>query len=155
MDYAGKRITVMGLGRFGGGVGVTQFLSSRGATLTVTDMSPPDQLAESVAAVRDLPGVSLVLGEHREQDFRDADLIVANPAVKPTNAYLQIARDAGVPITTEIVLLVRELPDRKRTIGITGSAGKSTTTAMIGHILRKAFGQAGDTPDPSREATGV
>ncbi|MEM9753248.1 MAG: UDP-N-acetylmuramoyl-L-alanine--D-glutamate ligase [Planctomycetota bacterium] len=155
MDYAGKRITVMGLGRFGGGVGVTQFLSSRGATLTVTDMSSPDQLAESVAAVRGLPGVSLVLGEHREQDFRDADLIVANPAVKPINAYLQIARDAGVPITTEIVLLVRELPDRKRTIGVTGSAGKSTTTAMIGHILRKAFGQEGDTPNPSRDTPGV
>ncbi|MEM1445485.1 MAG: UDP-N-acetylmuramoyl-L-alanine--D-glutamate ligase [Planctomycetota bacterium] len=155
MDYAGQRITVMGLGRFGGGVGVTRFLSARGATVTVTDTSPPEDLAESVTAVRDLPGVSLILGEHREQDFRDADLVVANPAVKPTNEYLQIAHDAGVPVTTEIVLLVRELPNRLRTIGITGSAGKSTTTAMIGHILRRTFEQEGDAPDPSRHAPGV
>ncbi|MEM8783203.1 MAG: UDP-N-acetylmuramoyl-L-alanine--D-glutamate ligase [Planctomycetota bacterium] len=155
MDYADRRVTVMGLGRFGGGVGVVKFLSSRGAAVTVTDTSLPEDLAASVEAVRDLPGVSLALGEHRERDFRDAELVVANPAVKPTNAYLRVARDAGVPITTEIVLLVRELPNRLRTIGVTGSAGKSTTTAMIGHILRKAFGQEGDTPDPSRQTPGV
>ncbi len=156
-DYQGKRVTVMGLGRFGGGVGVTQFLSSRGALVTVTDTASEDQLADSVAQVKDLSNVSLVLGEHREEHFRPthADLVVANPAVKPTNKYLKIAKDAGVPVTTEIVLLVRELPNRLRTIGVTGSAGKSTTTAMIAHILRKAFGQEGETPDASREQPGV
>ncbi len=146
VNYAGHCITVMGLGRFGGGVGVTQFLSSRGAMVTVTDTASADELATSVAQVRDLPGVSLVLGEHREKDFRGADLVVANPAVKPSNPFLRIAHDAGVPVTTEIVLLVRELPNRLRTIGVTGSAGKSTTTAMIGHVLRKVFGQETETP---------
>ncbi|MEM7576176.1 MAG: UDP-N-acetylmuramoyl-L-alanine--D-glutamate ligase [Planctomycetota bacterium] len=155
MDYAGRRVTVMGLGRFGGGVGVTQFLSSRGAAVTVTDIASADELSESVARVRELPQVTLVLGEHREQDFRDCDLVVANPAVKPDHTYLQIARDAGVPVTTEICLLVRELPNRLRTIGVTGSAGKSTTTAMVGHILRKAFAQEGETPDVSGDQPGV
>ncbi|MEX0775902.1 MAG: UDP-N-acetylmuramoyl-L-alanine--D-glutamate ligase [Phycisphaeraceae bacterium] len=132
-----KRVVVMGLGRFGGGVGVTRFLVSRGAEVLVTDMAPPDKLRQSMAQLQDLP-VRYRLGEHRENDFVAADLIVVNPAVDQRgNVYLAAARQAGVPTTSEIRLLVQHLPNRLRTIGITGSAGKSTTTAMIGHALRK------------------
>ena len=156
-DYTGQRVTVMGLGRFGGGVGVTQFLSKRGAHVLVTDQLDAAALADSVAQLEGLENVTLRLGEHREADFRGCDLVVANPAVKPDNKYLQVAKEAGVPVTTEIVLLVRELPNRMRTIGVTGSAGKSTTTAMIGHILRKAVNQesskAVNKPSPDREIT--
>ena len=139
----------MGLGSFGGGVGVTKFLLQHGASVLVTDQNPPEKLKDSLAQLAGLP-VEFRLGEHRESDFAEADLIVVNPAVKPQgNAYLQVARDAGVPLTSEIRLLVQRLPNRARTIAITGSAGKSTTTAMIGHILRKGQG-TGD----SRQETG-
>ncbi len=131
----------MGLGRFGGGVGVTRYLCSRGAHVLVTDREPTDKLAQSVGRLRDLIDagrVTLRLGEHREEDFRAADLVVVNPAVDPRgNTYLQAAIAAGVPLTSEIRLLVAALPSRARTIGVTGSAGKSTTTAMIGHAMRK------------------
>lgn len=142
MNLQGKRVVVMGLGQFGGGAGATRFLVSQGATVLVTDRDPPDKLANSVAQLADLgAAVTFRLGEHVESDFATADLVVVNPAVKPDgNPYLQAARSAGVPLTSEMRLLVQHLPARQRTIGITGSAGKSTTTAMIGHALRKALG---------------
>jgi UDP-N-acetylmuramoylalanine--D-glutamate ligase len=135
-----KRVVVMGLGRFGGGLGVTRFLAERGARVLVTDIEPAEKLHRSVGALAPLiedGSVALRLGEHREEDFANADLVVANPAVERPweNRYLRAARHAGVPITTEIRLAVERLPTRK-TIGVTGSAGKSTTSAMIAHALR-------------------
>ena len=151
-DYADQRVTVMGLGRFGGGLGVTRFLAERGARVLVTDTLPAEQLRDSVAALRDLVEAGqlrLRLGEHREADFADADLVVVNPAVRPGNPYVEAAKAAGVAVTSEIRLLVKHLPNRQKTIGITGSAGKSTTTAMIGHVLGKEW-QSGDST-PSRQ----
>lgn len=158
-DYVGKRITVMGLGRFGGGVGVTRFLAERGADVLVTDTLPAEELRASIDQLADLPGVSYRLGEHDVSDFTGCDLLVVNPAVKPDNRFVRAAREAGIAVTSEIRLLVKHLPNRLRTIGITGSAGKSTTTAMTAHILRKVLEQPGETPlgdwtdlTPSRQA---
>lgn len=135
-NWAKKRVTVMGLGRFGGGVGVTRWLAQRGARLTVTDEVPAEKLADSLAQISDT-GAALHLGGHVEADFTQADVVVVNPAVMPSSPYLQAARRAGVPITTEINLFVERC--RGRTIGVTGSVGKSTTTAMIGHVLEQAY----------------
>lgn len=137
----GKRVTVMGLGRFGGGVGVTRWLAAHGAEVLVTDLDPAEKLEASLAQVRglvDAGAVTLRLGEHNVADFTGADLVVANPAVpRPwDNRFLRAATAAGVPITTEIRLLTERLPARECVIGVTGSAGKSTTTAMIAHALR-------------------
>jgi UDP-N-acetylmuramoylalanine--D-glutamate ligase len=142
-DFENKRITVMGLGRFGGGAGVTRWLASRGAQVLVTDLEPADKLTDSIREIQDLIDdgrVTLRLGEHNISDFTTCDLIIANPAVpKPwDNRYLRAAHAAGNPITTEIRLLLEQLPSRERTVAITGSAGKSTTSAMIHHILAKS-----------------
>lgn len=140
MDVAGKRVTVMGLGRFGGGLGAARWLAGQGARVLVTDLSPAEKLAEPLAEIRplvDAGRVALRLGGHDEADFTGVDLVVANPAVpKPwENRYLLAASRAGVPVTSEIRLLVERLPDRRRVIGVTGTAGKSTTSAMIAHAL--------------------
>lgn len=131
----------MGLGRFGGGAGVTRWLAAQGAEVLVTDLDPAEKLADSLAAIDDLVrsgAVSLRLGGHNVSDFTDTDLVIANPAVpRPwENRFLRAAEAARVPITTEIRLLVERLPNHERTIGITGSVGKSTTTAMIAHAIR-------------------
>jgi len=136
-QYAGRRVTVMGLGRFGGGVGVTRFLVERGADVLVTDTLPADDLADSVAQLDGCAGVGFRLGEHNVSDFTTCDLLVVNPAVKPGNRFVRAAQAAGVEVTSEIRLLVRHLPNRLRTVGVTGSAGKSTVTAMIGHVLNQ------------------
>jgi UDP-N-acetylmuramoylalanine--D-glutamate ligase len=141
-DLENKRITVMGLGRFGGGVGVTRWLASQGAQVLVTDLEPADKLTDSIREIQDLIEagcVTLRLGEHNVSDFTTCDLVIANPAVpKPwDNRFLRAAHAAGIPVTTEIRLLVEQLLRRERTVAITGSAGKSTTSAMIHHILAK------------------
>lgn len=130
----------MGLGRFGGGAGVTRWLAAQGASVLVTDLARPDDLAEALRGITDLVdagSATLRLGGHDEADFRGADLVVANPAVpRPwENPMLAAASAAGVPLTTEIRLLVEHL-DRRRVIGVTGTAGKSTTSAMTHHVLK-------------------
>lgn len=136
----GMRATVMGLGRFGGGVGVTRWLAGQGVGVLVTDLAPAGDLAGPIEQIRDLVDagvVTLRLGGHAEDDFVRTDLVVANPAVpRPaTNPMLEAARGARVPITTEIALVLERLPDPRRLIAITGSAGKSTTAALCAHIL--------------------
>ncbi|MBL8888255.1 MAG: UDP-N-acetylmuramoyl-L-alanine--D-glutamate ligase [Phycisphaerales bacterium] len=138
----GRRVTVMGLGRFGGGASVTRWLAKRGATVLLTDIESEEKLAASVAQIADLMksgAVELRLGGHNVSDFTTCDLVVANPAVpKPwENRFLRAAWAAGIAVTTEIGLTVEQLPDRERVIGVTGSAGKSTTSAMIHHILKE------------------
>jgi UDP-N-acetylmuramoylalanine-D-glutamate ligase len=100
-DLRGKRVTVAGLGKFGGQIAAAKWLVAQGAKVLVTDKSPADKLASSRKELDGLP-IEWRLGEHREADFTSADLIVASPAIPPHNAYLSAAREAGVPITTEI-----------------------------------------------------
>ncbi len=122
----------MGLGRFGGGLGVTRWLVEQGARVTVSDQAGADELAEPLSALAGLD-VTLHLGGHEQSDFTDADLVVVNPAVPFDSPYIRAARDAGVELTTEINLFLARCA--APVVGITGSVGKSTTTAMTGEIL--------------------
>jgi len=136
MDPGGKRVTVVGLGRFGGGVGVTRWLCEQGAAVTVSDRSPAGQLEDSVRRLDGLD-VALHLGSHDERDFLETDLLVVNPAVRPDMPLLRAADAAGVPRTTEMNLFL--LRCRAPVVGVTGTVGKSTTTAMIGEVLAGRF----------------
>lgn len=136
----GQRVTVMGLGRFGGGLGVTRWLCAQGADVLVTDTADNTKLSDSVGKLRDLidaGSVTLRLGEHNVSDFTDTDLVIANPAVpRPwDNRFLRAAQAANVRITTEIGLVIERLPNPKRVIGVTGSLGKSTTAAMTARAI--------------------
>lgn len=135
-DWRGQRVTVLGLGKFGGGVAVTRWLAVQGASVTVTDLKPEAELADSLAAIADCE-VSLHLGGHVEADFSEADLVVANPAVPPRSEYLQHSANVGIPITTEMNLFLERCP--APVVGITGSVGKSTITAMTAHVLEQVL----------------
>jgi UDP-N-acetylmuramoylalanine--D-glutamate ligase len=113
-------------------VGVTQWLCDQGARVTVSDRAPATDLTDSVRQLVDYD-VSLHLGRHDEADFLEADLLVVSPAIPPGMPLLQAAHRAGVPLTTEINLFLQRCPCP--VIAVTGSVGKSTTTAMIGDIL--------------------
>ena len=136
-DYRGRRVLVMGLGSFGGGTGAVKFLVSRGASVTVTDLRSPEKLADALAELKDTPPDRLVLGIHHEHDFTSADLVVVNPAVRRDNPFLQAALQAGVPITSEMNLFWKW--NKAPIVAVTGSNGKSTTTALIHAILEKSL----------------
>jgi UDP-N-acetylmuramoylalanine--D-glutamate ligase len=133
LDVRNKRVTVAGLGRFGGGIAVTRWLVEQGAArVRVTDREPAEKLADSVRQLEGLP-VELRLGEHREEDFTSADLVVASPALPPANPYLRAARNAGVAVTTEICLFVERCTNT--VLGVTGTKGKSTTATLLHRML--------------------
>ncbi len=131
-DLAGKRVTVMGLGLLGGGVGVTRFLVQQGAEVTVTDLKDAATLADSVGKLDGLP-LRFQLGGHVAEDFTEADVVVVNPAVPDTSEFLAKARRAGVPLETEINLFFKLCT--ATIVGVTGSNGKSTTVSLLHHIL--------------------
>jgi UDP-N-acetylmuramoylalanine--D-glutamate ligase len=135
MTFAGKRITIMGLGFFGGTIGLARYLVSQGAQVTVTDLKSAADLQDSVTALDGLP-VRFVLGRHERADFTDVDMVFASPAVREDSPYLVAARARGVPIDAEMNLFMRLC--RGCVIGVTGSNGKTTTTSLIGAILRAA-----------------
>lgn len=135
-DLAGRRILVMGLGLFGGGEAVVRFLIERGAHVTVTDLRASAALAEPLARLADLR-FSAVLGRHDPADFVDADALVVGPGVDPASPFVRIAIDRGVPLLSEIGLCLSRL--RGRQVWVTGSKGKSTTTALI-HAMAQAAG---------------
>ena len=134
IDYTGLRALVMGLGVHGGGAGVARFLARRGARVTVTDLQPAAALEASIAALGG-SDVRWVLGEHREEDFTGADFVIRNPAVPLSNRFLQASRAAGVPIYMEMTLFFMECPP-DRVAGVTGTKGKTTTTTLLGEILK-------------------
>jgi len=136
--FKDKKILVMGLGRFGGGVDVVKFACEKGAKVIVTDLAKKEELAESIKQLEGLK-VEYHLGSHEPADFEQADIVVVNPAVPPDSKFVQIARKAGRKVTSQIGLFFELCP--ATIIGITGANGKSTTASLTAYLLRGRFGK--------------
>ncbi len=134
--FAGKRVLVMGLGRFGGGVDVTRFAASSGAKVIITDLASHEQLSDSINNLEEFPDIEFHLGSHNPVDFEQADIIIANPAVPGDNEFLELARRHKKFITSQINIFFQLCS--AHIIGITGANGKSTTAALTAHLLKSA-----------------
>jgi UDP-N-acetylmuramoylalanine--D-glutamate ligase len=133
---AGRRVLVMGLGLLGGGAAAAKYAVEQGAAeVTVTDLRTEDVLAPSIENLAGLP-IRSVLGRHDTADFERAEVVVRNPGVRRTSPYLAAARAAGARIEMEIAWFFRAC--RGKTIGITGTRGKGTTTMLLYDILTAA-----------------
>ncbi|MBI3495009.1 UDP-N-acetylmuramoyl-L-alanine--D-glutamate ligase, partial [Candidatus Berkelbacteria bacterium] len=132
IDIKGKKVLVMGLGRFGGGVGVAKWLVSQGAQVTVTDLKTKDELKESISQLKGLD-IRWILGKHDSRELKKSDLMVVNPAVKPDSPYLKMASKWRIPMTTEINLFMERCP--AKIIGVTGTNGKESVLRMLASIL--------------------
>ncbi len=133
MEIKNKHILVVGLGKTG--VGLVRFLARRGARVTVTDQADEGMLADSMEALSGFD-VCFELGGHRLATFTSADLIVLSPGVPHTIEPLKHAREKKIPVTGEIELAYRFM--KTPIIGITGTNGKSTTTLLVGRMLKDA-----------------
>jgi len=138
--FAGKKITVMGLGLLGRGIGDVVFLAEAGAELIVTDQKTAEQLAPALEQLASYPDITFVLGEHREEDFQNRDYILVAPSVPLHSPYLQTALDAGVPLKQSAAWFA-ELSGVP-IVGVTGTRGKSTVTHMIHHVLSLVTGES-------------
>ena len=123
-------MTVVGAAR--SGIAAAELLARRRAQVTLTEMRPEVKEAEPLRRL----GVRLELGGHRNETLTEADLVVLSPGVPPDLPPVQRARERGVPVIGELELASRWLSGR--VVAITGTKGKSTTTALTGQILEAA-----------------
>ena len=133
MNLENQRVLVVGLGE--SGRAAARFLVSRGAVVAATDCLPEHKLASTARELRDL-GVRLDLGGHAEPLFLEQDLIIPSPGVPWDLPALSRARELGVRVAGELEVAASFL--RGPVIGVTGTNGKTTTTALIGHMMLAA-----------------
>lgn len=132
----GRRCLMVGLAREG--MALTRFLVEAGAQVAVTDQKPAESLIEERAALSDL-SLTYYLGDHGgpvDELLREVEAVWASPGVPQTTPLLVAARDRGLPVSTETRLFVQLCPGR--VMGITGSSGKTTTTSLVGEMMRVA-----------------
>lgn len=140
--FKDKKITVMGLGLLGRGVGDVKFLALAGAKeIIVTDLKSEKDLEESVSELKNpstLLGtkskITLILGEHRLEDFKDRDLIIKSAGVPLDSIYIKEAQNNSIPVEMSTALFAKFFPGK--IIGITGTRGKSTVTHLIYEIIK-------------------
>jgi UDP-N-acetylmuramoylalanine--D-glutamate ligase len=129
----GKQVLVVGFGRSGQGAALA--LSAQGARVTVTDAREESAFAPLLPRLR-AAGIRWEFGEHRQQSFLGADLLVVSPGVPLALPLLARARAEGVPVLGELEIAYRL--STAPFLAVTGTNGKSTVTALAGEILRQA-----------------
>ena len=134
--FKGKKMTVMGLGLLGRGVGDVKYLAESGAELIVTDLKSADELKPSLDQLTAFPDITYVLGEHRLEDFRGRDFILKAAGVPLESPYIVEARKDNIPVKMSASWFAElaQIP----VIGVTGTRGKSTTTHLLHEILLQA-----------------
>lgn len=129
----------MGLGLLGRGVGDVAYLANAGADLIVTDLKTEEQLKDSLLQLKEHKNISYTLGEHREEDFKDRDMILVAAGVPTDSPYLAVARENDIECAMSGALFAKlsGVP----IVGVTGTRGKSTVTHMIHHTLEVTTGE--------------
>ena len=133
MEVANKKILVVGLGRTG--LATARFLHQQGARVLVSDTADENQLGDSVRTLREM-GITIELGPHRIGSFQDADAIVVSPGVAHTIEPIVQARSRHVPIMGEVELASKFI--KEPIIAVTGTNGKTTTTELLGKMLKNS-----------------
>lgn len=128
-SFAGKKITIMGLGLHGGGLASALFFLEQGAEVTVTDLRSQEVLKPTIERLKDYK-VNYRIGEHKDEDFLNADIVIKNPGVPSSSPYLKMAKRIETDIS--IFLSRTESP----IIAVTGSKGKSSTVSAIYQVLK-------------------
>lgn len=138
--FKDKKITVMGLGLLGRGVGDVAYIAESGAAeVIVTDLKSEVELQPSLDQLSHYSNIKYTLGSHQEDDFKDRDLVLVAAGVPFDSPYVAIAQTAAKKVSQSAALFA-ELSGIP-IIGITGTRGKSTVTNMIHHTLQFVTGE--------------
>ncbi len=146
MDLQGKRVLVVGMARTG--IATAKFLKSKGSLVTTTEAKPEEEMRE---AVRELNGmdISTEWGGHRTETFLDQDMIVVSPGVDLSIEPIRKALEKKVRVISEIELAYHFI--QAPIISVTGTNGKTTTTMLIGEMLKedgRKVGVGGNVGEP-------
>ena len=131
---------VIGLAR--SGIAAVRLLRAAGLSVYASDTSKAEAV-RSAGAMLERDGASVELGIHNVQRIAHCSLLVVSPGIPPTAPPIRAALSAGVPVVSEVEVGLRLLP-ALRYIAVTGTNGKTTTTALIGHLLRALGHEAAD-----------
>ncbi|MFA6355250.1 MAG: Mur ligase family protein, partial [Candidatus Paceibacterota bacterium] len=134
-QFKGKKITIMGLGLLGRGIGYTKFLAECGADLIVTDLKSKEQLVPALKVLSKFKNIKYILGEHRLEDFKGRDMIMKAAGVPLDSIYIKEAKKNGIPVEMDVSLFAKTAKE-VMVIGVTGTRGKSMTTTLIYEILK-------------------
>jgi|WetSurMetagenome_2_1015567.scaffolds.fasta_scaffold24448_1 UDP-N-acetylmuramoylalanine--D-glutamate ligase len=135
-DLKNKKITVMGLGLHGGGIGTIRFLSWAGANIIVTDIKSKEELAPSLEKLKDLKNITYIFNQHRSEDFTKVDMVIKNPAVPWDNKYVKMSLENKIVVEMDSSLFFKLC--KNPIVGITGTKGKTTVSTLIYEILKAA-----------------
>jgi UDP-N-acetylmuramoylalanine--D-glutamate ligase len=133
MELKDKKIVVVGLGATG--FATAKFLRKRGADVTATDLATEQDLGECIQCLREMD-IHIELGQHRNQIFENADLIVPSPGVPHTIRPITRAQENGISVMGEIELAARFI--QEPIVAVTGTNGKTTTTTLLGEMLKRS-----------------
>lgn len=132
--FKGQKVLVVGLGLQGGGVGMARFFNRLGSIVKITDLKTKAELLQSIKLLEDI-NITYTLGKHDVNDFLTTDFIFKGPSMPWEHEFLIQAENKGIPIDMEVAFTLEHL--LCKTIGITGTRGKTTTTEMIYSLLKK------------------
>lgn len=133
MKLEGKKVLVVGAGK--SGISSARFLKSRGALVTINDIKEEKELKNELKEIKALD-IQYVLGGHSKELFLSQNLIVVSPGVPHNSEPFMAARQKGIEVIGELELAFRFISTP--IIAITGTNGKTTTTTLIGEILKDA-----------------
>lgn len=146
-DWTGKRVLILGAARQG--AALARWLTKHGSRVTLSDARGEEQLTSIRAALADLP-IQWALGGHPLGLLDDCDLLCISGGVPLSLPIVVEANRRGIPVSNDTQIFMEAVPCK--TVGITGSAGKTTTTALVGRMAKEAFGQSvfigGNIGDP-------
>lgn len=135
--FKGKRITVFGIGLNGGALGAIEFLLQAGAReIIATDIRNREELTPTLEKLKPYKNITYVLGQHRPEDFVNVDMVVKTPGIPWTNEYVRRALEKKIPVETDASLFFQMV--KNKIVAVTGTRGKSTTAALIAHILEQS-----------------
>ena len=131
MMYKGNKVLVVGVAR--SGIGAANLLNMLGAKVTINDIKTEKELADQLSLLND--GVNMVLGCKADELIAGKDLIVVSPGIPASLSLFEAAKKQNVPIIGEVELAYSVCP--AKVAAITGTNGKTTTTALLGAIFAK------------------